>query len=372
MNADSAAGQRTRVRKAALALAIAVLSLSPALRAQQARQLSLDEAIRLAAQQSEVLDIARAGVARAGGQVRQARSQNLPQVGTNLAYARTLKSQFSALAGTTDTTSTNNSKAVCAPSIPANATAAERAAILAQATTCPAAQSIDFSKVGFGARNAYTFGLQVSQNLFTGGRVQGQTDAARAGERAAGIEVTSQRAQLALDVTQAYFDAVLADRLVIIADTSLAQTEELLRQTQVARQVGNAAEFDLLRAQVTRDNQRPVVIQREGDRDVAYLRLKQLLNVPLEAPIKLTTPIDDPAAVTNVIARNAGDTTTARPSSDTLDGPSRPGAREQRVGCVVRRTAQGRARRPVSVARHQHGLPAAVLSAQPRAYDQPV
>jgi outer membrane protein TolC len=121
-------------------------------------------------------------------------------------------------------------------------------------------------------------------------------------------------------VTQAYFDAVLADRLVVIADTALAQTEELLRQTRVGRQVGNQSEFELLRATVSRDNQRPTLIARQGDRDVAYVRLKQLLNLPLDAPLQLTTPIDEPSALTQIIASAAtadssvvsSDTTTAR------------------------------------------------------------
>jgi outer membrane protein TolC len=325
MNAALTAVLGTRVRTRALALALAVFSLTPALGAQQPRPLSLDEAIRLAAKESEALQIARAGVARANGQIRQARSAYYPQISPNFTYARTLQSQFSALASSTTVDSgANNAKAVCAPSIPANATPAERAAILGQATTCAAAGSIDFSKVGFGARNAYTFGLQVNQNVFTGGRIAGQAATAKAGERAAQIEVTAQRAQLALDVTQAYFDAQLADRLVAIADTSLAQTEELLRQTQVARQVGNVAEFDLLRAQVTRDNQRPIVAQREGDRDVAYFRLKQLLNVPLDTKLSLTTSSEDPAALTSVIARNAADTSAVHPSSDTTTAHRAP------------------------------------------------
>ena len=225
---------------------------------------------------------------------------------SSLAYARTLKSQFSALAGASaDTSTTPKPQSVCAPTISANATAAERAAAIAQASTCPAAQGLDLSKVGFGARNQYTLGLSVSQNVYSGGRVGGQTSAAEAQRRSAEIELIAQRAQLALDVTQAYFDAVLADLLVGIADTTLAQTEELLRQTQVARRVGNQSEFDLLRATVTRDNQRPVIITRRGDRDVAYLRLKQLLNVPLDEPLQLTTPIDEPTTVSQVIAANA-------------------------------------------------------------------
>jgi outer membrane protein TolC len=166
--------------------------------------------------------------------------------------------------------------------------------------------------------------------------VSGQNAAARAGQRSAEVELTSQRAQLALDVTQAYFDAVLADRLVAIADTTLAQTEELLRQTTLARRVGNQSEFELLRATVTRDNQRPVVIARRGDRDVAYLRLKQLLDLPLDEPLSLTTPIDQPDTITRIIAANAStspnasfaslasDTLAALSIADTLTGARAP------------------------------------------------
>jgi outer membrane protein TolC len=65
----------------------------------------------------------------------------------------------------------------------------------------------------------------------------------------------------------------------------------------LARQVGTASEFDLLRARVTRDNQRPLAIQARGNRTVALLRLKQLLDLPLGAPITLTTPIRDDAQI---------------------------------------------------------------------------
>lgn len=282
------------------------------------RALSLDEAIRLAASQSEELQIARAGINRADGQRKQARSLSLPQLNGSVAYARTLRSQFSALASpATDTASKPQLQSVCAPNIPPNATQAQRDAALAQAQTCANVVGIDFSSVGFGAKNQYTLGLAFSQSVFSGGRNSGQQAAASAGLRVAEVGLTSQRAQLALDVTQAYFDAVLADRLVDIADTTLAQTDELLRQTTLARRVGNTSEFDLLRATVTRDNQRPVVIQRRGDRDIAYLRLKQLLNLPLDQPVQLTTPIDEPSTISRVIAANAT-TATLVSAVDTL------------------------------------------------------
>ena len=304
---------RSSARACALGLLLAVSSPMLAAAQQSASApvntsaLSLDDAIRLAVRESEALQIARAGIMRAGGQVRVARSQYLPQLGGSLAYSRALRSQFQALAsgGGQDTSTTPKPQSLCTPALPENPTPEQRAAALAQATTCPAVQGLDFSRVGFGARNSWTLGLSVSQTVFSGGRVSGQNVAAAAGRRAAEVELTSQRAQLALDVTQAYFDAVLADRLVAIADTTLAQTDELLRQTTVARRVGNQSEFELLRATVTRDNQRPVAIARRGDRDIAYLRLKQLLNLPLDAPLTLTTPIDEPATISRVIAANA-------------------------------------------------------------------
>jgi outer membrane protein TolC len=227
--------------------------------------------------------------------------------------------------GSDSTPTTPTAQAVCAPTIPANATPAERQAALAQASTCAATAGIDFSKVGFGARNAYTLGLAVSQNVYTGGRIAGQQASAKAQQRSAEIELSSQRAQLALDVTQAYFDAVLGDRLVVIADTALAQTEELLRQTRLGRQVGNQSEFEVLRATVSRDNQRPTLIARQGERDIAYYRLKQLLNMPLDEPVVLTTPIDEPAALEKIIARNAAsDSTVAVVSSDTTTANRAP------------------------------------------------
>src|SRR5215207_4933411 len=319
---------RTRARVCTLGLLLAVSSpvvasaQQPTATAAGARPLSLDDAIRLAARESEALQIARAGGSRAGGQLRIARSQYLPQLNSSLSYSRALRSQFEALAGggPPDTATAPQPQSLCTPPLPANPTPEQRAAALAQATTCPTAQGLDFSRVGFGARNAWTLGLSASQTVFSGGRVSGQNAAAAAGRRSAEVELTSQRAQLALDVTQAYFDAVLADRLVTIADTSLSQTEELLRQTTVARRVGNQSEFELLRATVTRDNQRPVLIARRGDREVAYFRLKQLLNLPLEETLVLTTPIDQPATVTRVIASNAANVTggTAPSVIDTL------------------------------------------------------
>ncbi len=280
-------------------------------------RLSLDDALRMAQMQSPTVDVARAGVTRATGQRYQARSQYLPQLNGTAGYTKTLKSQFSSFAPApaADTAPVKPKvQSLCTPFVASTASVAERAAALAQAATCPvatAAGGFDLSKTSFGATNQYAFGLTFSQNLFTAGRIAAQNQAADAGLRSANIEVTAQRAQVSLDVTQAYYDAVLAEQLVAIADSSLAQTETVLAQTKVSKAVGNTSEFELLRAQVTRDNQLPVRIQAAASRDVAYLRLKQLLNMPLDDALQLTTRIEEangpamPALVANAMTDTA-------------------------------------------------------------------
>jgi outer membrane protein TolC len=291
-------------------LLLSLLVLAAPLGAQPTRQLSLEDAVRLAQERSEGVTIARAGVTRARGQLMQARSRFLPQLDGSVAYTKTLKSQFEALGGGGggDSTGGAGPQSLCAPRIPENATPDQRAAALAQASTCQGGGGlggIDFSRVGFGARNQWAAGLQLSQPLFTGGRVSAGFRAAQSGQRAAELELAQQRAQTALEVTQAYYDAALADRMVAIADSTLEQTEDVLRQTTVARRVGNQSEFELLRAQVARDNQRPVAIQARAQREVAYLRLKQLLDVPLDEAMTLSTAIEDaasPSAIPAVLA----------------------------------------------------------------------
>ena len=278
-----------------------------------ARPLTLAEALDIAERKSETVGIAREELARAQGDRRRARSAYFPQLNGSASYQRTLQSQFSALDAGTDTTT--GPVQTCNEFVPQpGLTVEQRLDSLESAVSC--ASSADpfasFRNLPFGRENTYRFGLSFSQTLFSGGQVSGQTQAANAGVRSAAVGLTSAQAQLLLDVTGAYYDASLADRLLAIAQATLEQADTTLSQTQLARQVGNLSEFDLLRARVTRDNQRPVVIQRRADRDLAHYRLKQMLDVPLNQSLALTTELGDTAVVDSgrlaAVVQNPGDT----------------------------------------------------------------
>lgn len=231
--------------------------------------LSLGDALRLAEQRSSGVRAAQAGLDRASGQVRQANSQRLPQINGAASYQRALQNQFQAISEQFPDTSSGGGGG-----------------------------GIENSPLAaiFAAPNTVVLSLTATQNLWTAGRLSAQRAGADAGHVAADISLSSARAQALLDVAQAYYDAVAAERFSEIADSTLALTERTLSQVRLAREIGTASEFDLLRAQVARDNQRPASIQARGGRTAAHLRLKQLLRLPLQQPITLTTPIRDDAA----------------------------------------------------------------------------
>jgi outer membrane protein len=265
------------------------------------RALTLEEALRLAEDASEPVQIARAGVTRSRGEVLQARSERLPQVTGNLSYTRALASEFQGIGGGGEVDST-------APPPPQNCgrftpnrglPLETRLDSLERAVDC-AVNSNPFAAFGdlpFGRENTWRFGFDLYQPVYTGGRIRAQNRIAEAGRQRAEIELASQRAQLAMDVTEAYYNAALADRLVTIAEATFAQADTTLAQVRLAQQVGTQPEFDVLRAQVQRDNQLPQVIQRRADRDLAYTRLRLLLDMPADAPLALTTTLEDTRAV---------------------------------------------------------------------------
>jgi outer membrane protein TolC len=253
-----------------------------------ARPLTLDEALRLAEERSEGVRIARAGVLRARGQQYQARSQYLPQFTGGVTFVKTLQSQFDALSklgggGAPDTSS----------------------------------QSLANSPIAkiFASRQTLTLGINGQWNVFTAGRTLAANRIASASRRSAEIGLASALASLQLQVTEAYYDAALAEQLSTIADSALAQSERTLSQVTLAKNVGNTSEFELLRAQVTRDNQRPTVIQRRTQRDIALLRLKQLLDIPASDSITLASALSDTSSLVSFAADvsvpNGGEADTA-------------------------------------------------------------
>jgi outer membrane protein TolC len=240
------------------ALMAMLLGMAPA-RAQEAggaRALSLEDARALAVARTENVSAARAGQRRARAQVGAARSSFLPQLSGSASYERSIKSEFEGL------------------------------------FDAPMGGMEGMAELPFGLDNTWRLGLSLTQEVWSFGRSWNRLSGAKAGARQADIAVGSAVAQAELDAAQAYYDALLAEQLVHIAEVTLGLAQETLRITELGRSRGQTPEFDLLRAQVTRDNQQSVVTQRRSDRDLALVRLKQVIGLPLADAIQLTTPLE--------------------------------------------------------------------------------
>ena len=252
--------------------------------------LTLEQVLTLAEKRSESIAIARAAVQRAEGEQTRARSGLYPQLSASASYDRALASEFEGLFDSTDFGG--------------------------------AEEDGSFEDLPFGRENTWRVSFALSQNLYTGGRQAAQNRIAEAGREAASLGVSTSRGQLLFDVTQAYYDAALSDRLVQIAEATREQADATLRQTQAGFDAGTQPEFELVRARVTRDTQTPLVIRQRANREVALFRLKQLLDLPQDfdlqladalgderlsppatfaasvAPLEKSLPVTDPAALT--------------------------------------------------------------------------
>jgi outer membrane protein TolC len=218
-------------------------------------RLSLDEAVERALAQGEEMRTARANVAFTAGEVRVQLSRALPQVNASLLYDRKLQSIFEGAASDTS----------------------------------------DFGSLlentPFAAENAWTAEVTAEQLLFSGGKVGGAIKAAKAAKRSALASEAETATNVTLSVKRAYHNAALAARLVAIAQRALEVAREHLAQVQSGRGQGSKSEYDVLRAEVDAANQEPEVIGALREQDIAFLALKRLVNVPLDRPVVLVTPL---------------------------------------------------------------------------------
>jgi len=257
--------------------------------------LTLEQVLSLAEPKSEAVQIAIAGVRRADADEIRAQSGLRPQLSAAASYDRALASEFD---NVFDTGATGPS---CPPfALNPQAALDARVAEIERAIDCGAigggffgSSSDGLADLPFGRKNTWRASLSFSQNLYSGGRNGAQIALAAAGHESAELGLTTTRAQLVFEVTQAYYDAVLSDQLVNIAAATLEQAGATLRQVEAGLSAGTQPEFEVLRARVNRDTQQPVLIRQRVNRALAFLRLKRLLDLPADADLQLTDALAD-------------------------------------------------------------------------------
>jgi outer membrane protein TolC len=160
----------------------------------------------------------------------------------------------------------------------------------------------------FGQSHTYTTNLNLSQPIFQGGRLFAGARAAGDLRGAARNTLAETRSRLSVDAQSAYLGSLLARELVSIQEANVVLAESRLAQVEQLFKAGRTARYDVLKARVERVNLEPGLQQARSDRELADIALRQLLNLPGDAPIVLTTELDT-AALRTFVRGIAADST---------------------------------------------------------------
>jgi cobalt-zinc-cadmium efflux system outer membrane protein len=138
--------------------------------------------------------------------------------------------------------------------------------------------------------------VQLSIPLEPGGKRAARLQAARAGSRAAALDLAIGRARLEADVAAAYHQAYLAQEQVALA----AQVSEAGRRASdaAARRVlaGRVSPVEEARARVAEANWRIEGVSAQRELDEARIRLASLLGVPVDDLAPLSAPASPDSA----------------------------------------------------------------------------
>ena len=218
-------------------------------------RLTLDGAVAHALANAQELRIADAQISQAAGRVKEALAPALPQLNASLTYGRRFASVF-------------------------QATAPDTSAI-----------ADIFKNSPFGSVHSWNAELTGSQILWSGGRVGAGLAAARAYQKSYRANREEVATQLVYQVQRAYLEAAVAREVETITRAGLDQARAHLANVTAFNRQGVRSEYDLIRAQVDAQNEEPPVVAAANATELAMLELKRLLNVPIDQPLALETPL---------------------------------------------------------------------------------
>ena len=159
----------------------------------------------------------------------------------------------------------------------------ERAAALPQLSLIgQGTVSQDKSQAAFGGNSAsdqkfYSTRMEISQQLFTWGKIGAAIRAAEKGRLTADERLRAARQDTRRDVAVEFYNILLAQELHSFALSNKEQKTRHLEEAQRKFAAGVATDYDVLAAKVSTDNAKPEVIRSENNLKVTRERLRFIL-----------------------------------------------------------------------------------------------
>lgn len=138
----------------------------------------------------------------------------------------------------------------------------------------------------------YVWTFDVSQPIYTFGRVGNALEAARQEESGVDLDIEAVENRVSFDVVQACYGYLLALQNLTLLETENQARERQLEQVQARYELGDATRLDLLRARVTLANLKPEILAAQNDLQVAQASVNNTLGRPAGAPIEVRADLE--------------------------------------------------------------------------------
>jgi hydrophobe/amphiphile efflux-1 (HAE1) family protein len=135
--------------------------------------------------------------------------------------------------------------------------------------------------------------FDLSQPLYTGGRLSHAYGAQAATGEGRRLEVQRAQQALTLRVYETFYAALMADQGVLVSEESARIAQRHLELAGARFEAGSAARLDVLRAEVELANARARFIRARSTADVSYRALRTVLSLPQAEPLRLAGTLDD-------------------------------------------------------------------------------
>jgi outer membrane protein len=170
-------------------------------------------------------------------------------------------------------------------------------------------RSVDPTNNQFAASSFYTNNYNLSSNmlLYRGGQVANSIKRANQSRTAVTYQIDNIKQDIALQVANAYINVVLSQENLGITEKRRDATREQIKQLELFIENGlrpKNAIYDL-RASIATDEQN--VVAAQGNLDIAYLNLLQLMNVSPSEKFDLVIPTLSMESLTDPFVIDAND-----------------------------------------------------------------
>jgi len=132
---------------------------------------------------------------------------------------------------------------------------------------------------GDSTTKGYTTTLQVNQLIYDFGKTGNAYDAARWGTRSSERDAERVSQEVVLNVKQAYFALLQADKLVEVAQKTVEQTESHLKQAQAFFHAGSKPRFDVTRAEVDVNNAKLSLINAKNSVRIRTIAMNNAMGI---------------------------------------------------------------------------------------------